>query len=264
MNSINWTGRSNFPLSIDSMVFLQEMIKQSATLAEIGGDKYILSGCELEGTNVSAGYIVLNGEILPFTGGIIQEYVFIKEVKRSVTASGYDFPDVYTSRTVEFGINDIRYKWDDFKRVQTNMQLSAAIEIINTTLNDMKGIPKGVICMWSGSIGAIPEGWALCAGQADGIPNLLGRFIVGYDSNDADYNSIGKTGGAKEITLNISQIPPHVHHIKGSNADNGDPGTMATTATTQPNDGMNSDSVGEGKPHENRPPYFVLAYIIKL
>ncbi len=52
-------------------------------------------------------------------------------------------------------------------------------------------VPKGAIIMWSGT--NVPSGWALCDGLS-GMPDLRGRFVVGYDSRDVDYNSTNKVG----------------------------------------------------------------------
>jgi len=53
--------------------------------------------------------------------------------------------------------------------------------------------PVGGIIMWSGNPKALPVGWALCDGKNE-TPNLSGRFIVGYDSADTEYNSTNKVG----------------------------------------------------------------------
>jgi microcystin-dependent protein len=71
-------------------------------------------------------------------------------------------------------------------------------------------VPKGGIIMWSGS--TVPTGWALCNG-ANGTPNLSGRFIVGINTSDADYNLIGKTGGQHTLTLTTNELPKHNHTI---------------------------------------------------
>ncbi len=73
-------------------------------------------------------------------------------------------------------------------------------------LADDMHIPKGLISMWSGSIEAIPTGWALCNGE-NGTPDLQDRFIVGAGN---DY-AVGSTGGEKEVTLTTAQIPRHRH-----------------------------------------------------
>lgn len=69
-------------------------------------------------------------------------------------------------------------------------------------LTGIGGVPTGIICMWSGAIGAIPSGWALCDG-ANGTPNLRDRFIVGAGSA----YGVGATGGQNEIT----SVPAHTH-----------------------------------------------------
>lgn len=46
-----------------------------------------------------------------------------------------------------------------------------------------------------------------------GRPNLLGRFVVGYDPSNQDYNTIGNMGGEALVTLTLDQIPPHSHKI---------------------------------------------------
>ena len=72
-------------------------------------------------------------------------------------------------------------------------------------------IPVGIISMWSGSIGAIPAGWALCDGTS-GRPDLRNRFIVGAGSTYA----VAATGGADTVTLNATQIPSHSHSGSGT------------------------------------------------
>ncbi len=71
-------------------------------------------------------------------------------------------------------------------------------------------VPVGTIVMWSGAIEEIPEGWLLCDGT-EGTPDLRGRFIVGYDSEDVDYDVISAEGGANTHTLTLGQIPEHNH-----------------------------------------------------
>jgi hypothetical protein len=62
--------------------------------------------------------------------------------------------------------------------------------------DQLVNIPAGLIVMWSGIVA--PSGWALCDGGG-GRPDLRGRFIVGYNSGDTDYDLIGETGGSKQI-----------------------------------------------------------------
>jgi microcystin-dependent protein len=58
------------------------------------------------------------------------------------------------------------------------------------------------------------EGWFLCDGQND-TPDLRGRVLVGLDKNDADYSSIGKIGGLRNVQLTENQMPSHTHIDQG-------------------------------------------------
>lgn len=154
-------------------------------------------------------------------------------------------------------------------------------------------IPIGGIIMWSGAIATIPTGWALCDGT-NGTPNLLDRFIVGAGS--VNYNP-GATGGADSVTLGTTNIPAHSHGVSNfSNPGNHyhGPSTQAAldnTGNGQPlralyQDGppfagqiwdlaagghthtFNIDSafgnaLGGTDAHENRPPYYALAFIMR-
>ena len=72
-------------------------------------------------------------------------------------------------------------------------------------------VPSGGIIIWSGSAGAIPSGWYLCDGN-NGTPNLRGKFVVGYDNNDGDFD-VNDTGGSKDAVI-VSHN--HNHNLSGS------------------------------------------------
>jgi hypothetical protein len=57
-------------------------------------------------------------------------------------------------------------------------------------------------------------GWYLCDGY-NGRPDLKGRFLVGYDSNQKDYNAIGNNGGLSHVGLKIGELPEHAHTDSG-------------------------------------------------
>lgn len=154
--------------------------------------------------------------------------------------------------------------------------------------------PSGGIIMWSGSIASIPSGWALCDGT-NGTPDLRNRFVVGAGSGYA----VGATGGADTVTLSTANLPAHSHTFSGTTSTNGAhshsttvwlnpyevfgtdfpaygesefPGYsygQRTLSTTTAGDHAHSfsgttSSVGSGTAVENRPPYYALAYIMKV
>ena len=144
-------------------------------------------------------------------------------------------------------------------------------------------VPAGVILLWSGSIASIPSGWNLCDGT-NGTPDLRNRFVVAA----GDTYAVGATGGADSVTLDASQMPAHTHTgttstdgahnhnvsvqaatIQDCQRDNsyfrGDGGLTTYTTTTNGNHShtFTTASTGGGGSHENRPPYYALAYIQK-
>ncbi len=150
--------------------------------------------------------------------------------------------------------------------------------------------PAGGIILWSGSTASIPSGWVLCNGS-NSTPDLRDRFIVGAGSSYA----VNATGGASSVTLATSQIPAHNHSASSSSSttihDSGHShsisavrpsesgntistsagGTSVTASTNSATTGITASTststsignTGGGGSHENRPPYYALAYIMK-
>lgn len=155
---------------------------------------------------------------------------------------------------------------------------------IDEKLGGMAGanIPRGLIAMWNGI--SVPEGWALCNGQIVEdlqTPDLSGKFIVGWSSGNEDYNLIGNTGGQEKVTLSTQEIPSHVHNFAdayfieaydgiGINGSQWIGNNLYGSSKTDRDNSYvalwdhDTRAAGGGQPHENRPPYYVLAYIIKL
>ena len=148
---------------------------------------------------------------------------------------------------------------------------------------EMGTVPKGAIMMWSGSVEALPAGWRLADGAPNitdhtvngvTIPDLRGRFVVGQGGGDADYETIGATGGVKTV-----KVPNHAHqlgervraagshtHVVTSWGDHTSTSSGTQVTAVDGYDGTNTTSgwidVQTPDTLDNRPPYYVLAYII--
>jgi microcystin-dependent protein len=169
--------------------------------------------------------------------------------------------------------------------------VTASTAEINLLSGQTSLVPAGVIVMWSGSVASIPTGWLLCNGT-NGTPDLRNRFVVGAGSTYA----VGNTGGADSVTLTEAQIPGHTHsgntasaglhshtinnaygvsvgtvvdgYFDGSTSAGGVAErnlVLSQTTDTQGNHvhSFTTGSTGGGNSHENRPPYYALAYIMK-
>lgn len=153
-------------------------------------------------------------------------------------------------------------------------------------------VPVGGIIMWSGSVTAIPAGWALCDGGRSSTgtttPDLRDRFIVGASSTVA----VGAVGGRSSVTLSAANLPPHQHtykdtifaehNVSGStqSPDGLDTGSEGGNNYRGSSHGYDSDnnlswvrrrsdsaygnSGGGADPIDLRPPYYALAFIIRV
>lgn len=283
MNRQEFTQTNSYPLSTQTMSLLQDSITAVAELSRIGGENYILSGCVQTGNSVTSGTIVIKGEPMPFEGGAVIPTITIIETEETILANGVSYPKARIKRYAKFasGTGPTYLPWANFKPLSTNQQLEATKAAITYVDEEIKkiaayNVPRGAIVMWSGSVTQLPTGWVLCNGL-NGSPNLQGKFIVGYNPNDPEYNGIGNTGGSDYVTLGIDQMPAHNHidslqtldpdrvfnHFSYRTLDGGVEMLRGKWQHDRMYQGYTSTS-GGSQPHENRPPYYVLAFIIKL
>ena len=152
-------------------------------------------------------------------------------------------------------------------------------QLATTAFALANGIPSGAIVMWSGSIASIPSGWSLCNGSS-GTPDLRDRFIVGAGSTYA----VAATGGSADAivvththTATVTD-PGHTHVTNpnpayvgsaqgghnGGGAQNPDgyPALSINSATTGIS--VTNTSTGSSGTNANLPPYYALAYIMKV
>lgn len=297
---IDFTNEGGFPLTQNAMAFLQdsfgEVIK---AMTYLGGQYIILTGVTQSSPNVyTNGWVIANGEILPFVGGLGQPNLSITQ-----TTSGVTFRDTvekiaFYDRSIGFSVSGT-IPFSNFKRLSLGSlktyidSVSAATATAQSTANAALAaagtFSAGMIMMWAGNPASVPTGWALCDGL-DGRPNLKGKFIVGFSATTGSY-TMGAQGGAASVTLNTNQMPSHNHsvidvghrHDFQTGGDNAmDDGGIYVQGRNNPDNrvrwqssvgawpvqfsttGISINNSGGGLAHENRPPYYTLAYIIKL
>jgi len=277
----NYKAFSNmsFPLECDGLSDSQMNDALLSILGNIGGNRYILAGLTAE-TNYS-GYVFLAtadfpmGELLYVElAPAMQTHLCLRKTNENITASGYQFNNAYTKRTLYHGIPGAgveSFGIETFVQLETNASLKSRLDELEIQVGNIIPTPQGGIIMWTGT--TPPDGWELCDGGHSAAlgknrPNLKGRFIVGYDQSDADYNQIGKASGDKTVQLISDHLPSHTHELGdykvtdlGNAGSASGPGKQKVDAAWRNSTGGNPTThIG----HENRPPYYVLAYIIKI
>jgi len=137
---------------------------------------------------------------------------------------------------------------------------------VNGTIRGSGVIPVNGIVMWSGS--TVPDGWALCDGT-HGTPDLRGRFIVGAgQGNGLSSYTVGGTGGEEKHKLTVEEMPSHRHSYKFKGADINDDwendNELYSVSKKYYENTANTEKTGGDNAHENRPPYYVLAFIMRV
>ncbi len=152
-------------------------------------------------------------------------------------------------------------------RTQGNASVGKDLSVTGT-ITGLGTLPLGGIVIWSGAANNIPDGWALCDGRtAYGrtTPNLSERFIVGAGG---DY-AVGATGGERTVKLVEAQLPSHNHSYDFKGADTDDSYDDDNYFYNQhgkydKNNTKYTNYTGGDQPHENRPPYYALCYIMRV
>ena len=101
---------------------------------------------------------------------------------------------------------------------------------------------------------------------------FAGRVLVGLDTSQTEFNTIGNTGGEKNHILTIEEMPSHNHDMKdntyggyvnalGIKSDGGGGSRkLPSFAQTDTHSLYIPDYTGGSKAHNNMPPYQVVAY----
>ncbi len=117
-----------------------------------------------------------------------------------------------------------------------------------------------------------------------GLPNLQGRVpLQAGQGSGMSNHGLGQTGGEQAVTLTVAQVPAHTHAVN-ANSGSGNQNNPLNNVWAVPHSGrsnlnlyaptpganppaMNAGAFaasGDGKPHNNLPPYLTLNFIIAL
>lgn len=272
MNKTDFSHIGGFPFETETLERMQEAYDIFQAFGELVGTKSIVKGCIQTSNNVSDGVIYWDGELLPFVGGGLQSKIKIVEVISSAEFEDGEVKPIHYKRHAAFGSGTDAILWTEFKR---------AYPITS-------GLYLDKVDMYAGALNQIPTGWHLCDGS-NGTVDLRGRFVVGLDPSKTDYNEVGKNGGTEEVVLLKQNLPSYnlTKNLSTSSktvngkyiGDDGDGWPDGSTDRT-PQGVENSylrdsetlvipslpvngtiSSGGSNEAHENRPPFYTLAYI---
>lgn len=140
---------------------------------------------------------------------------------------------------------------------------------INTA--NLNNIENGIAGLYNA---IFPVGQIIIKGDNEDYSNWLGftwertavgRVLVGIDSTDTDFNTIGKTSGTKKVTLTKNDLPKTIGQalLYDSNAaeQSSQTDALMTQWSNKYRSGLyNVVSEQGGEAHNNLQPYQVVAY----
>ncbi len=272
MNYTEYSQPNGFPLDTNVLNIAQVAYTIFNQLGWLGGDLTIITGCYTTRTNVSDGYVFINGEVLPFTGGSIGTNVIIQQtVTNAVYENGVSKPTFY-ERFATFGTAapEDTYLWSDFKRVFQTKDIQTFKDNFESRItaleNKQSDVPSGTIVRYDHPLVIPPPpGW-----EDYNPSDEQGRVWAARSTSDSDFG-LGVKGGAKTHTLSINETPEHFH-LQGSESlynfyGGGNPvgpRNYASHPSQISYSQQRTSSVGENQAHNNLQPYIAVRYIIKL
>lgn len=274
MKKIDFNIKAGFPVSTDTLEFMQQSIQQVEQASSLGGNLCVLRGCANVGGIVSDGFVTINGEVLPFVGGNVQTKVIIVDnIGNRIFFSGANNP-YYHNRYATFGVTGnplTEFLWADFKINNPTNGVLARLDKLEAMW--VPGDIKELACNASYIAANFDntglginerQGWAICNGN-NGTINKKGRVSVMLDTAQTEFDTIGKTGGAKTHSLTVSEMPSHTHGIKYFPKGAGDGNNVIGIEAT-PNGPLTDliQNTGGNQEHNNLQPYIVTLFIQKL
>ena len=125
---------NGWPASTSTWKFNQEQLLQLQMLSLLGGTNFIITGCTDLGETIDNGWVVINGEILPFVGGTPTSYVVIVDTPTNRSFSGGASNPYYHDRIATFGTDTSAVLWSSFEVNDPNDGVLKRLRVAETLL----------------------------------------------------------------------------------------------------------------------------------
>ncbi|MEO0628641.1 MAG: hypothetical protein AAFY91_16715, partial [Bacteroidota bacterium] len=266
-----------------------DLLKRAGTLVDLQRQAASVINFEpaviIAGAEVSSVVGTTSGTLVISTGTYVLDGQFVEAPGYTGSfpvyfdSSGYTTVEPSSGTYVTFDPFTSQRKADVLARALTKPGEIKDIAVLSDRFDPATGLGK-----WEWL------GFALCDSRNNTL-DLRGRMRLGHDPRitdpgngiwDAAYNSPGNTGGQKDVTLSMDEMPSHNHTGHGSAVPAGEFGLIrksqasenVTVQTTDPSSSGSEPDLttepgvipnqGGGEAHENRPPFVVVVTVQRI
>lgn len=214
---IDFTQPAGFPLHQGVLDFMQSGYNDAIKgLANMAGDLVIVSGMIEAGNNVSAGWIVKGGELIPFIGGAKQTNIIVEELTTAARfMDGQDKP-VFFTKQCRFGTGVGQFPYANLRRISSNSFMLDSDSF--ATARALKNLAE--LCLYEGNViisgclvtninqpalsCSISEGKVLIGDKYFNMPAYNGQYPA-YINSDGQWVNAAPLGGFIRFDPHTSQ-----------------------------------------------------------
>ena len=137
---IDFSKLDGLPVYQDTLDFLQTSYREAiSAVAKAFGSKVIVTGLTDQGTSYSDGWVIIEGELMPCTGGLKTTRILVDDTFDTELFNDGSSQPVYYTKRAKLGIAG-GYALTDFIRVDTISALSVGLKNLTTAHNSLQAI----------------------------------------------------------------------------------------------------------------------------
>jgi hypothetical protein len=122
----------------DTLDFLQISYREAiSAVAKAFGSKVIVTGVTDQGLSYSDGWIIIDGELMPFTGGLKTDRIVVDELTDTEIFNDGSIQTVYYTKRAKLGITG-GFAFTDFIRVDTLSAISLGLKNLVAAHNNLQ------------------------------------------------------------------------------------------------------------------------------
>lgn len=126
----DFSALGGMPINQERLKYMQSAYAElSQAFASLIGNNVILSGCVVQGESVSEGWMILNGELVPFMGTPQkQDNIYVQEQTKGLVFASGESKNVEFKRFAVFGNGNQAVAFNSLKRSESIIQLKQRLD----------------------------------------------------------------------------------------------------------------------------------------